>query len=262
LAHLQELAFPSGHDYTVGSPHLKHARLRGWIDDGLSAEVARLTDRFRECRVLEIGAGHGPFTAVLRRAGALVTLTEMSRPSVDHLRRSFGADPGVTVIHDPDGSWVERSTDQFHMVVAISVLHHIPDYVSAVRLYAERTVTGGSFLSWQDPLWYARLPTRTAAASRIAYLAWRVGQGNLRRGLTTQSRRIRRVYDESNPSDMSEYHVVREGVDELALTELLAGRYHDVGLSRYWSTQGSFFQKVGERIGLETHFAITARNRH
>lgn len=261
ISSFQEVAYPEGHDYTAGSPHVKHARLRNRVEASLRREVQRIRGHSGQCRVLEVGAGHGTFTAALRSAGAEVTVTEMSRTSADHLRRAFAADPGVRVVLDGDGGWAFGSTDRFDLVVAISVLHHIPDYLSAVAGYAEITEAGGSFLSWQDPMWYPRLSRWTLAASRSAYYIWRLGQGNLVRGIATRMRRARGILDETKAADMTEYHVVRRGVDEEALVSLLRSRYSEASVTRYWSTQGAVLQQLGGRLGLVTTFSLLARGR-
>lgn len=261
MSRFQEAAYPEGHDYAAGSPHLKHARLRNRIEASLSLEVQRIRSHRGQCRVLEVGAGHGTFTAALRSAGAEVTVTEMSRPSADYLRRAFAADPGVTVVLDAEGDWVFGSTSRFDLVVAISVLHHIPDYLTAVARYAEITDAGGSFLSWQDPLWYPRLSRWTLAVSRLAYYFWRLGQGNLARGTATRIRRARGVLDETKAADMTEYHVVRRGVDEEAIVSLLRSRYSEASVTRYWSTQSALLQRLGDRLGLVATFSLLARGR-
>ena len=261
MTNIQEIAHPEGHDYTSGSPHLKHAHLRAGINASLSQEVERIRARDNRCRVLEVGAGHGTFTTVLRQAGASVTVTEMSEPSAAYLRRSFFEDRGVSVVSDPDGRWVFDTGDRFDLVVAISVLHHIPDYLSAVARYVDVTEPGGTFMSWQDPAWYPRLSRRTLLASRSAYLAWRLGQGNFSRGFATRIRRLRGVLDETQVSDMSEYHVVRKGVDEKALESLLRGRYAETIITSYWSTQAGPLQRIGDRLGLGGTFSVVARGR-
>lgn len=261
MANPQEIAYPEGYDYAAGSPHLKHAELRARVDASLLAEVDRIRATVGRCRALEIGAGHGSFTAVLRDAGAEVTVTEMSGPSAGHLEKLFAADPGVRVVHDPEASWADTTLDRFDLVVAISVLHHIPDYLGAVSRYVDITQPGGTFISWQDPMWYARVPKGSRLSAQAAYLAWRLGQGNLSRGLRTRWRRIRGVWDEGEVSDMSEYHVVRQGVDELALMALLRARYAETHLTTYWSTQAGPLQRVGERLGMTGTFSAVARGR-
>jgi hypothetical protein len=260
-ARAQDLAYPDGHDYTAGSPHLAHERLRRRIDASLTEEVAALGERRGACRTLEIGAGHGTFTRVLRAAGATVTVTEMSGGSAAHLSRLFAADAEVQVIHDATGDWSMDQPERFDLIVAISVLHHIPDYLEAVARWSVLTNRGGTFLSWQDPLWYGRVPRWTRWADRGAYLGWRLGQGDVRHGVGARLRRLRGVYDESQVSDMAEYHVVRQGVDEVALEELLRAGYAECRVERYWSTQAAPLQRLGERLGLGNTFSIQARDR-
>ena len=165
------------------------------------------------------------------------------------------------MVADPDGSWVFATDERFDLVVAISVLHHIPDYLAAVARYADVTEPGGAFISWQDPAWYSRVPRRTLLASRWAYLAWRLGQGNFALGFATRIRRLRGVLDETNVSDMSEYHVVRQGVDEDALTSLLQQRYEETTTTMYWSSQARPLHRIGLRLGLGGTFSLLARDR-
>jgi hypothetical protein len=110
-------------------------------------------------------------------------------------------------------------------------------------------------------MWYARQGGWTLFAKRASYLVWRLGQGNLSRGLATRLRRIRGVLDESNPSDMTEYHVVREGVDERALESLLLEHFAAVDLTPYWSTQAGVLQRFGDRLHLSGTFTLVARDR-
>ena len=257
----QDSAYPEGFDYVQGSPHLKHLALKARIDGSLIDEVARTRMRTGHCRTLEVGAGHGSFTAVLRGAGADVTVTEMSSSSAARLRTRFDKDPSVTVVHDGDGSWVFETGSRFDLVVAVSVLHHIPDYLAAVARYADVTEPGGSFISWQDPMWYPRQPRAVLAASRVAYFAWRIRQGNLKRGIATRMRRLSGTLDEGNVSDMAEYHVVRKGVDESALARLLRDRYAETLLIGYWSTQSTTLQRAGNWLRLRDTFGFVARDR-
>jgi len=96
---------------------------------------------------------------------------------------------------------------------------------------------------------------------RGAYMFWRIRQGNPKRGVGSQLRRLRGIYDESLPSDMIEYHVVRQGVDEGALEEMLRSGFQDVDPWFYWSTQSRWLQRLGERAGWTSTFGMTARKR-
>jgi trans-aconitate methyltransferase len=257
---LQERAHGEGHDYAKGSPHIRHHRIRERVIAGLHTLVGQVIERNGQCRVLEIGAGHGTFTDHLVAAGATVEVTEMSAPSAAILRHRFRYNPQVAVTHTPEGTDVLPS-EPLDAVVCISVLHHIPDYLGTVDRLVQRIVPGGAFFSIQDPLWYPRRSRTSMNADRGAYLLWRLGQGQLRRGLATRVRRLRGHYDETNEADMAEYHVVRQGVDEIALRQLLTPVFRHVELQRYWSTQSAALQALGERFGPATTFGLFARNR-
>ncbi|MFJ5530204.1 class I SAM-dependent methyltransferase [Streptomyces sp. NPDC093261] len=261
IGELQERAHSEGHDYAEGSPHIRHHRIRERVISGLHTLVGEVTERNGRCRVLEVGAGHGTFTDHLVAAGARVEVTEMSAPSAAVLRHRFRNNPRVTVTHDPEGREILRS-EPLDAVVCISVLHHIPDYLGAVEHLVGRIAPGGAFFSVQDPLWYPRRSGVSMRLDRGAYLLWRLGQGNLRRGLATRARRLRGHYDETNEADMAEYHVVRQGVDEVALQALLRPAFHQVELQCYWSTQSGVLQSLGERFGPATTFGLFARDRH
>lgn len=260
MARLQSQAHDVGHDYTSGSPHLRHGSVTRKVVSACRDAVADIVRRQGRCRVLEIGAGHGTFTAVLTRSGAEVWVTEMSGASVTLLRQRFADDPRVHIGHDPDGTGCHTGPE-VDLVVCVSVLHHIPDYVGTVSAVLDRVAPGGGFVSYQDPVWYPRRTTLAAATDRGAYLLWRLSQGNLLRGVATATRRARGVYEQDNPSDMVEYHVVRQGVDERALHDLLTTRFTNVRLDRYWSTQAAWLQRLGEPRFPPNTFGLTATGR-
>src|SRR5204863_953382 len=129
------------------------------------------------CHVLEIGAGHGTFTDRLLAAGATVTVTETSKASAQVLSERFAQDDRVKVVHDRTGESIFDTPGEWDAFVAISVLHHIPDYLTFLDRVAQRIRPGGSMFSVQDPLYYPRRPTATHRLDRGAYLLWRVAQG-------------------------------------------------------------------------------------
>ena len=255
----QEAGHGAGHDYVDGSPHLQHPELRRWIVDSVLAAVRSTVPEGATPRVLEVGAGHGPLTEHLLAAGAQVVVTEMSGPSADTLRARFAGSDDVIVVHDPDG--VVPVEGDFDAVIYLSVLHHIPDYLAATDAVVDRLRTGGAFISFQDPLWYPRRSRRSRLAARVVYLAWRLNRGEYRRGVATAVRRLRGVYDDSEPSDMIEYHVMRQGVDERALQDLLAPRFDGVRVLPYWSTQSAWGQWFGRRFLAPNTFGLVASGR-
>lgn len=260
MAELQECAHDAGHNYAKGSPHILHHSIRDRVVRRIHQVVGEVMKRNGRCRVVEVGAGHGCFTDHLLAAGAEVEVTEMSAPSAEFLRHRFRHNPRVAVIHDADGN-AACSGDPVDVVVCISVLHHIPDYLGTTAKLAERVAPGGAFLSFQDPLWYPRRSAWSLGLDRGSYFCWRMLQGDFRRGLGTRIRRMRGAYDEANPSDMVEYHVVRQGVDEEAIHGCLTASFSVVDIERYWSTQSCLLQAVGERYFPASNFGILARGR-
>lgn len=211
--------------------------------------------------MLEVGAGHGGFTDILAAAGADVTVTEMSRPSLALLQRRYARNPRVHLLYDRDGEAVFRQSERYDIVLCISVLHHIPDYLAFISRLSGRITGGGVFACFQDPLWYPRRNRANRCVDRGAYYLWRVTQPDLRGGLSTRIRRIRGVYNDTDPADMVEYHVVRSGVDERAICDLLRPEFSVVTEWRYWSTQSPLLQKVGSALNLSNTFGIIAQGR-
>lgn len=259
---LQDRSHGPDHQYESASPHLLHVNLRNQIAIAIQHAVERSLARSGQCRVLEIGAGHGAFTEFAVAAGAMVTVTEMSESSAEVLARRFRRNNRVRVVYDRDGESMicERAT--YDVVLCISVLHHIPDYLAYTADLVGLVSPGGDLISFQDPLWYPRRSRRSMAAQWGAYFAWRVFQGDLRRGLRTRVRHFRGILDERLVEDMVEYHVVRRGVDELALQTLLVRSFASVELVKYWSTQSAVLHRLGQRLRLQSNFGLVAARRH
>jgi protein-L-isoaspartate O-methyltransferase len=254
----QDAGHGEGHDYDKGSPHLRHQALRSMVEQRLTRMVRARIGETGSCRVLEIGAGHGTFTGCLLAAGAEITVTEASSASADHLRRTFGDTGRVEVIFDETGEGILSSDRQWDLAVITSVLHHIPDYLAFLDRLCSLLAAGGGVFTVQDPLYYPRMSKMAHRADRAAYLTWRLFQGSYGRGIRTRLRRTRRLYDDREPSDLVEYHVVREGVDEEAIGNLLAPRFGSFELFCYWSSQAPLWQRLGQRLGLETTFGVEA----
>lgn len=255
----QDAGHGEGHDYDKGSPHLRHARLRTMIEHRLTVLVEQLGGDRGPCRVLEVGGGHGTFTQCLVDAGAEVTVTETSEASARALRERFG--DRVEVIHDREGVGILAEGRSWDLAVMTAVVHHIPDYAGFLDGLGERIAPGGALFTVADPLYYPRMPQLTHRTVRAMYLAWRVAQGDYRRGLATRLRRLRGVYDDSEPSDLVEYHVVRDGVDEEAIRRGLEQRFADVEVFTYWASQAPVFQWLGERTPMVCDFGVQATGR-
>lgn len=262
VARAQELSHGEDHDYTVGSPHLRHPALRRLVDDAIEKAVTDVLSQRETCTVLEVGAGHGSFTDTVLAAGGTATVTEMSKPSYDYLTRKFDGDSRVQVVYDTDGSAPFELSAKVDVVLLISVIHHIPEYVEVIsRLCDDVLRPGGGVVAFQDPLWYPRQSKPAMALSWGSYFAWRITQGELRRGFRTRWRRLRGTFDESEPSDLVEYHVVRDGVDDAELAKLFAPRFDHVAVTRYFSTQLPVLQSVGAKLFPPNTFGIVGTRR-
>lgn len=258
----QDISHGDDHDYTVGSPHLRHDALRRRIDERIATAVNHVRRQRCGCAVLEIGAGHGSFTDTVLAAGGTATVTEMSRASFGHLAEKFSGNPDVKVLHDTDGNAPFSDDARYDVILLISVIHHIPDYLGVITRLCDSVLRpGGIVVTFQDPLWYPRQRRLGRILSWGSYFVWRTTQGELRRGMATRWRRLRGAYSESEPSDLVEYHVVRQGVDDLALVEMLCSRFVEVSVDRYFSTQSPQLQALGQRWFPSNTFGVVARGR-
>jgi glycosyltransferase involved in cell wall biosynthesis/SAM-dependent methyltransferase len=256
----QESFYNAEINYREGSPHLAHPLLYERLVSVVREQVASVAAAKLPLDVIEIGAGHGGFTEPMLAAGCRVTALEMSQASVSRLNTLFAENPSFECIYNPDGT-LNCLTDDFSIAACVSVLHHIPDYMAALQDLTDRIRAGGSLVILQEPLWYPRTRNVALRLNRLGYLSWRVRQGSLRRGIATEIRRVRGYYDESNPSDMVEYHIVRHGVDEQAISDFLLSRFKDVRVIPYWSNQSDLVQKLGQRLGLDNTFGVVASGR-
>lgn len=257
----QNASHGAGHDYVKGSPHLRHTVLRTMIATQLRALVRETLERQGTCRVLEVGAGHGTFTDFLLAAGAEVTVTEASEASAALLTTRYADREDVEVFYDRSGEDIFSSGQHYDGVVCASLLHHIPDYITFVSRLSALVDPGGWFYSVQDPTYYPRRKRRVHLAGRGTFFAWRIAQGDLRRGLGAFLRRRKGAYSDTDPSDLVEYHVVRQGVDELALVSELQRHFDDVELFTYWSTQSPVFQRLFAPAHLGTDFGLIGQSR-
>ncbi len=251
------------YDYNSESPHLKHRHLYEGLMDQVSVLVEGIGVTGREVEVLEIGAGDGSVSHRLLEIGCAVTGTEMSPDSVDTMNRRFAGNDRFRAVFDPDGSLGMLGDRQFDLILYASVLHHIPDYLATIRNSIDNHLrAGGALVSVQDPLWYPRIPRSVLYFTNVSYLSWRVLQGEIFRGMKTRLRRALHGLSEEAPGDTVEYHVVRNGVDEKAVSDLLTAEFSEVETISYWSSQGTIQQRLGEKLGLVNTFAILAREYH
>jgi SAM-dependent methyltransferase len=249
-------------DYIDGAPHIKHASLRQLY----SSLVVRVFDNAREQstvpRVLDLGAGEGAVTLPFLELGARVVAVDISDSQLKVLREKCGRFQGMLDVRCEDISSTLRDTrEKYDIVVVNSFLHHIPDYLGLIRDAVPVLSPRGQFFSFQDPLRYDSLGAFTTTFSTLAYGGWRIFKGDVLGGVKRRLRRARGVYLEDSVHDNAEYHVMRNGVDQDAIYELLGSLNCDCDLVKYFSTQSAVFQPIGRALGLENTFAVIGQRR-
>jgi SAM-dependent methyltransferase len=112
-------------------------RYRQWIYD--------LIEPYLGDRILEVGAGHGTFTALLA-PGRHVTATDLSERCVRVLHDRYDGDPTVTVQQSDLAQAV--GAGPFDTVVLINVLEHISEDSQALSQVHDLLRPGGRVLLW------------------------------------------------------------------------------------------------------------------
>jgi SAM-dependent methyltransferase len=247
------------------SPHLSHASLRA-LCDRLSADVfRRVAAGDKIPAVLDMGAGDGDLTLRFLRWGAQVTAADATEALLGRLQETASGLAGALTIAPGDIfatlDALRNESRQFEIVCASSFLHHIPDFLRMCREVLPLLAPRGIFFSFQDPLRYDTQPGITFGVDRMAYFWWRLFQGNCWRGIKTRVRRLRGIYRDDLAEDAAEYHVVRNGVDQVALERLWSQAGFDCTIHCYWSTQSALGQKIGELLRLANTFALVAQRR-
>lgn len=249
-------------EYTEGAPHIKHAELWALY----MKLVVQVYDRACRCvsqpKVLDIGAGEGSTTLAFLELGAKTTAVDISHSQLEVLKRrcnSFADNLTVYCgdVHDAIEDFLAQQA-QYDIVVANSFLHHVPDYIGLIEQCCKLLSPHGQFFSFQDPIKYASLGKFSNLFAKTAYFSWRIFQGDVIGGMRRRVRRSRGVYFDDCPQDNAEYHVVRVGVDQEVIAELLRGIGFDCQTVLYFSTQSRFWQLVGSAIKAYNTFSIIA----
>jgi 2-polyprenyl-3-methyl-5-hydroxy-6-metoxy-1,4-benzoquinol methylase len=250
------------HGYINGAPHLKHASIGRVYRSLVDQAVSRSGRDPETLSVLELGAGNGLASTAWFERRVRLTAVDSSEPMLHGLvekAHAYGLEP--TVVAADALEFLESRDEQFDVITHVSMVHHVPDYLHLLQRSATRVGAGGSLLTFQDPLRYDRMAFPNHLIDRASYFAWRLGQGNLKRGLRTRWRRLRGVYSEAEVVDFEDYHVVRAGVDSDAIADLLRPAFEAVEVVCYWSTYNRLLQSVGERLGLVSSFGVLASGR-
>lgn len=246
--------------YVDGAPHIKHASLRRLYGQLLVRVLDDAQKHRKQVRVLDLGAGEGTVTLPFLELGASVTAVDLSEAQLEALQQRCGAHGDrLEVICDDVAAVLRRLEGNFDVIVVNSFLHHIPDYLGLIDDAIPLLTDHGQFFSFQDPLLYRSIHPVANGFAKGTYYFWRLSRGDVIGGLKRYLRRKRGIFDPECRSDNAEYHVVRDGVDQDGIAELFRSRGFSCDIVRYFSTQSSIWQPVGEALGVENTFAVVAR---
>jgi 2-polyprenyl-3-methyl-5-hydroxy-6-metoxy-1,4-benzoquinol methylase len=245
--------------YVDVSPHVKYASLRRLYSE-LVADVVAHARKYSEIpTVLDLGAGEGSATLPFLELGARVVAVDVSDSQLAELRRKCAPYKDRLQVRQVDIGSALLADEPYDVLVMSSCLHHIPDYISVIEAGVNALSKNGQFFSFQDPIRYDTMSTLSRWLNKAMYFSWRVFQGDFLGGLFRTLRRARGIYLEDCPADNTEYHIVRHGVDQGKIVEVLSSKGFDCRVIRYFSTQGSLFQPLGSALGIENTFAIIAK---
>jgi SAM-dependent methyltransferase len=249
-------------EYIDGAPHLKHAALRKLYGE-LVVQVfdgARKHTKIPE--VLDLGAGEGAATLPFLELGAKVVAVDISNSQLATLKEKCKQFGDMLEVRCGDiNDILKDKSKKYDIIVVNSFLHHVPDYLGMIGEAAAALNPQGQFFCFQDPLRYDTVGTFTMLFGKLAYFVWRVSRGDVIGGLKRRLRRARGIYLDDSVYDNAEYHVTRNGVDQIAICELLKERDIDCDIVSYFSTQSGFFRALGSVLGMKNTFAVVAKKR-
>ena len=202
-------------NYIDGAPHIKHASLRK-LYASLLTQVYDYGAKWSDTpRVLDLGAGDGSVTLPFLELGARVTAVDISNSQLVALRRKCECFSDRLKLRCEDvNEMLKTKGQEYDVIVGNSFLHHIPDYIGMISEATTLLTRYGQFFSFQDPLRYDSVGRFTMMFTNLAYLSWRIFNGDVLEGLRRRFRRSRGVYLADSIYDNAEYHVTRIVVDQ------------------------------------------------
>ncbi len=249
--------------YIDGAPHIKHASLRRLYGELVLEVFDAAAAHAPSPKVLDLGAGEGSVTLPFLELGARVTAVDISSNQLEVLRETCKEHADRLEVRCEDINDTLQEPGKKYDIIAInSFLHHIPDYMAIVDKCISMLEPHGVFFTFQDPLRFDTVGRPSRLFTDLGYFFWRLslgGKGDVMGGIRRRLRRRRGVYLESSYEDNAEYHVTRNGVDQLGIEELFKKRGFDCRVITYYSTQNSVFQPIGAALGIRNTFGVIAR---
>jgi SAM-dependent methyltransferase len=245
--------------YIHTAPHLRHKSIRNIYANMVQAAFDKTARNNRVLpTVLDLGAGEGSVTRTFLELGATVLAVDISEKQLDQLKVNCAGLPGKLELRCADLYSVLNEGGHYDIVVANSLLHHIPDYIDLVRRASTLVSESGVFFCFQDPMWKPMITRRDAILSWIAYTAWRLGQGDLVGGIWRRARRTMGFYLADSLHDNTEFHAVREGVNQQKICECLRDTGFKCEIVEYCSFHSDTWQPLGEKLNVKNTFGLLA----
>lgn len=244
------------------SPHIRHVPVRALYARMAAVAFERARTFTSTPAVLDLGAGDGAVTRVFIKLGARVTAVDVSELQLETLaeRNADFAERLTIECGEAAGTLARFRRDGrcFDVITAVSFLHHVPDYLAIVRAAVDILEPQGQLITFQDPMSFLSMRSRDRLISRVAYVAWRLGQPDAGGGFRRYLRRRRGVWLDDCPADNVEYHELRGGVDQSQIRALLEEHRFQVDIVCYFSAQSPFWQRVGDELRVRNKFALVA----
>lgn len=133
-----------------------HSWSRAWEYPYIHHHLKRLADRSAgagPAKVLDLGCGVTFFPFVAAKLGLEVLCTDVDPVCEQDLGRAIQAvphSPGSITFRRTDGARLPFADGELDAVMCISVLEHIPDFVTTIREVARILKPGGQFLLTVD----------------------------------------------------------------------------------------------------------------
>jgi ubiquinone/menaquinone biosynthesis C-methylase UbiE len=185
----------------------KYDRLHGEIFNEVEqARLAAMLRRARDSietgaspmRALDLGCGSGNLTRHLQGLGFAVTAADVSAGFLDLVRSRY---PGVETLLMNGRDLSNVADGSFDLVATYSVLHHIPDYLAAVREMARVTKPEGVLVidHEQNEKFWAGDPVYDEFRAKALRFDWRKYLDPM-----NYVHRVRRIFDprHSNEGDI------------------------------------------------------------
>lgn len=245
-------------EYASLAPHLFHETVRGLYTQLVDYVYSLVSSSKSSPLVLDLGAGDGTATIPFLEKGARVLAVDISEKQLSQLREKCKQYGSLLNARRDEMLNVLKEGGKFDVIVMNSVLHHIPDYLEVVNLAMRSLSENGVFMSFQDPMWSSSISIRDTILTNATFFAWRVRRDDVLGGMWRRFKRLIGIYSATSKYDNTEYHGVRDGVNQIAIRELFVNVGFECRVIEYCSFQSGEFQLLGERLRVKNTFAIVA----